>query len=147
MDVSFCIVNLNSKLHIQNCLSSISDSIKGMSYEINIADNNSIDGSLDLISMHYSSINLIKNTRNIGYTKAINQLLKVSRGNYLAILNPDTILSDHSIYVQPINYPTVPKGKERLRITPNPLHDEKMIDNLVESLKIVWKQLNISKVS
>ena len=98
MDVSFCIVNLNSKLHIQNCISSISDSIKGMSYEINIADNNSIDGSLDLISMHYSSIKLIKNTRNIGYTKAINQLLKVSRGNYLAILNPDTILSDHSIY-------------------------------------------------
>ena len=59
----------------------------------------------------------------------------------------DLLLSDHSIYVQPINYPTVPKGKERLRITPNPLHDEKMIDNLVESLKIVWKQLNISEVS
>ncbi|MBH87968.1 MAG: 5-aminolevulinate synthase [Pelagibacterales bacterium] len=59
----------------------------------------------------------------------------------------DLLLSDHSIYVQPINYPTVPKGKERLRITPNPLHDEKMIDNLVESLKIVWKQLNISSVN
>ena len=59
----------------------------------------------------------------------------------------DLLLSDHSIYVQPINYPTVPRGKERLRITPNPLHDEKMIDNLVESLKIVWKQLNISVVS
>ena len=59
----------------------------------------------------------------------------------------DLLLSDHSIYVQPINYPTVPKGKERLRITPNPLHDEKMIDNLVNSLKIVWKQLNISAVS
>lgn len=59
----------------------------------------------------------------------------------------DILLSDHSIYVQPINYPTVPKGKERLRITPNPLHDEKMIDNLVESLKKVWKQLNISSVS
>lgn len=59
----------------------------------------------------------------------------------------DLLLSDHSIYVQPINYPTVPKGKERLRITPNPLHDEKMIDNLVDSLKVVWKQLNISAVS
>ena len=59
----------------------------------------------------------------------------------------DLLLSDHSVYVQPINYPTVPKGKERLRITPNPLHNEKMIDNLVESLKIVWKQLNISAVS
>ena len=59
----------------------------------------------------------------------------------------DILLSDFSIYVQPINYPTVPKGKERLRITPSPLHDEKMIDYLVDSLKIVWRQLNISAVS
>jgi 5-aminolevulinate synthase len=49
--------------------------------------------------------------------------------------------------VQPINYPTVPKGKERLRITPSPLHDEKMIDYLVDSLKKVWKELNISLIS
>ena len=59
----------------------------------------------------------------------------------------DMLLSDFSIYVQPINYPTVPKGKERLRITPSPLHDEKMIDYLVDSLKKVWKELNISSVS
>ena len=59
----------------------------------------------------------------------------------------DILLSDFSIYVQPINYPTVPKGKERLRITPSPLHDEKMIDYLVDSLKIVWRELNISSVS
>ena len=59
----------------------------------------------------------------------------------------DILLSDFSIYVQPINYPTVPKGKERLRITPSPLHDEKMIDYLVGSLKKVWKELNISSIS
>lgn len=59
----------------------------------------------------------------------------------------DILLSDFSIYVQPINYPTVPKGKERLRITPSPLHDEKMIDYLVDSLKKVWRELNISSVS
>jgi 5-aminolevulinate synthase len=57
------------------------------------------------------------------------------------------LLSNFSIYVQPINYPTVPKGKERLRITPSPLHDEKMIDYLVDSLKKVWKELNISIIS
>ena len=59
----------------------------------------------------------------------------------------DILLSEFSIYVQPINYPTVPKGKERLRITPSPLHDEKMIDYLVDSLKKVWKELNISSIS
>jgi 5-aminolevulinate synthase len=59
----------------------------------------------------------------------------------------DILLSDFAIYVQPINYPTVPKGKERLRITPSPLHDEKMIDYLVDSLKKVWKELNISEIS
>lgn len=59
----------------------------------------------------------------------------------------DMLLANFSIYVQPINYPTVPKGKERLRITPSPLHDEKMIDYLVDSLKKVWKELNISIIS
>ena len=59
----------------------------------------------------------------------------------------DMLLSNFSIYIQPINYPTVPRGKERLRITPSPLHDEKMIDYLVESLKKVWRELNISPIS
>ena len=56
----------------------------------------------------------------------------------------DILLTEFSIYVQPINYPTVPRGKERLRITPTPLHDDLMMDHLVDSFKEVWKRLNIS---
>ncbi|WP_404386346.1 5-aminolevulinate synthase [Caenispirillum salinarum] len=58
----------------------------------------------------------------------------------------DLLLDRHSIYVQPINYPTVPKGTERLRITPTPLHDDDAMDYLVDALCDVWQTLGIQKV-
>jgi len=56
----------------------------------------------------------------------------------------DILMDDWGIYVQPINYPTVPKGTERLRITPGPLHSDADIDHLVTALTSLWQRCAVS---
>ena len=58
----------------------------------------------------------------------------------------DILMKDYGIYVQPINYPTVPKGTERLRITPSPVHSFSDIDFLVSAMNALWSQCALSRV-
>ena len=57
----------------------------------------------------------------------------------------DTLLREHGIYIQPINYPTVPKGTERLRITPSPVHSAQDVDRLVAALEDLWSQCQLAR--
>ncbi|MDD5008629.1 MAG: glycosyltransferase family 2 protein [Candidatus Omnitrophica bacterium] len=94
MDLSVVIVNWNTRLLLKQCIDSIHKATKRISYEIIVADNDSKDGSQEMIASEYKDVILIKNNKNLGFNRANNQAIKESKGDYILILNPDTIVLD-----------------------------------------------------
>lgn len=94
MDISIIIVNYNVKEFLQNLVQSIRKAVNGISHEIIIVDNNSDDGSVEFINEKFPDVILIKNSENLGFSKANNIGLKIAKGKYLLLLNPDTLVRE-----------------------------------------------------
>lgn len=92
MDLSIIIVNWNSKDYLKNCISSIVSTTKDIEYEIVVIDNGSFDGSGQMLAEHYTQVRFIQSENNLGFAKANNAAYKVSTGQQLLFLNPDTEL-------------------------------------------------------
>ncbi|MBU4487110.1 MAG: glycosyltransferase [Candidatus Delongbacteria bacterium] len=97
MDLSVIIVNYNVKYFLENSIRSVKESIKNLAYEIIVIDNASKDGSMEHIQSKFTDINYIYNESNLGFAKANNQALKIAKGDFILILNPDTIVKEMSI--------------------------------------------------
>jgi len=91
-DLTIIIVNWNVKELLQNCLKSVYAQTKGTSFEIFVVDNASSDGSVETVEKEFPQVRLIKNRENVGFAKANNQAIRESKGRYLMLLNPDTIV-------------------------------------------------------
>ena len=97
MELSIIIVNYNVKEFLQNLLHSLQKSVSSITHEIIVVDNASDDGSAEFIREKFPQINLIVSQTNLGFSKANNIALKVSKGKFIFLINPDTIVSEDTI--------------------------------------------------
>ena len=98
MDISFIIINWNTRDLLVDCLNSIEKHVKGYSFETFVVDNNSSDGSADLVEkLFHNRVNLIRNSENMGFARANNQAIKSAKGRYVILLNSDTVLNKRTV--------------------------------------------------
>lgn len=97
MDVSIIIVNYNTKELTKNCLASIFKQTQNINFEVIVSDNNSTDGSIEMIRKDFPQVILVDNKENLGFGRANNRGLKVAKGKYVFYLNSDTILLNNAV--------------------------------------------------
>ncbi|MDC3352046.1 glycosyltransferase family 2 protein, partial [Crocinitomicaceae bacterium] len=94
MKLSVIIVNYNVEFFLEQCLNSVYKALKNVEGEVFVVDNNSIDGSLAMVRDKFPQVTLIANKDNVGFSMANNQALKIAKGDYHLLLNPDTIVEE-----------------------------------------------------
>lgn len=101
--ISIIIVNYNVEYFLDQCLDSVVKATKNIAAEVIIVDNNSVDGSLKMLESKYPQFQLIANKFNGGFSKANNQAIKAAKGEYILLLNPDTIVEEDT-FIKTIDF-------------------------------------------
>lgn len=96
-ELSIIIVNWNTRELLSQCLQSLTDTVKEISYEVWVVDNNSSDHSVEMIQKRFPRFQVIANSENAGFVRANNQAIACSRGRFLLLLNSDTVTLPDSI--------------------------------------------------
>jgi GT2 family glycosyltransferase len=97
MDVSVVIVSWNTRDILRDCLHSIFQQTRKVSFEVFVIDNNSGDGSAEMVRSEFPKVKLIENKENRGFAAANNQAIRIASARYTLLLNPDTIVLDDAI--------------------------------------------------
>ncbi len=97
LDLSVCILNWNTRDLTLKCIESIKATTKKIRYEIILVDNGSIDGLYEFLLKKYPEIILLRNSENLGFTRANNQALKIFSGRYALLLNSDTEVKENCL--------------------------------------------------
>ncbi len=97
VDVSVIIVNYNVREFLEQALRSVEAASDSLSVEVFVVDNNSADGSVDMLRTKFSTVRVIANDENLGFARANNQAIREASGRYLLILNPDTIVAEDTL--------------------------------------------------
>ncbi len=94
MKLSIVIVNYNVEYFLEHCLYSVRNALKNIEAEVFIVDNNSVDGSVQMLKEKFPEYVLIENKDNVGFAKANNQAMRIAKGEYILLLNPDTVVEE-----------------------------------------------------
>lgn len=92
--LSVIIVNYNVEYFLEQCLYAVRKAVKDIKAEVFVVDNNSVDGSLKMVKSKFPEVKLIANKENTGFSKANNQAIRLAQGQYILLLNPDTVVED-----------------------------------------------------
>jgi O-antigen biosynthesis protein len=94
MKLSIIIVNYNVEHFLEQCLFSVTRSAEGIDSEVFVVDNNSSDGSVEMVKRKFPLVKLIENKKNTGFSFANNQAIKLAKAEYILLLNPDTVVEE-----------------------------------------------------